>query len=148
MIIPREVKLSSLPDDNDSFYKTPRTLKHLLFRGRGRINRRQYLGGNFLIGLSVMAITAFSSFFTQSPIAFGIAFLIGMYCNFQLAIKRCHDLDWHSAWSLLLIVLGPIFWLVLICFPGTSRPNKYGLNVETKSLAHPAHPEQHKSNNI
>jgi uncharacterized membrane protein YhaH (DUF805 family) len=51
------------------------------------------------------------------------------FALFALAVKRCHDMDWHGASALMIFVpiAGLAFLFVLLCAQdGTAGPNRYG----------------------
>jgi uncharacterized membrane protein YhaH (DUF805 family) len=62
--------------------------------------------------------------FTDTVVAVPAAFAL-----FALAVKRCHDMDWHGATALMIFVpiAGLAFLFVLLCGQhGTTGPNHYG----------------------
>jgi uncharacterized membrane protein YhaH (DUF805 family) len=62
--------------------------------------------------------------FTDTVVAIPAAFAL-----FALAVKRCHDMDWHGATALMIFVpvVGLAFLFVLLCGQdGSTGPNRYG----------------------
>jgi uncharacterized membrane protein YhaH (DUF805 family) len=62
--------------------------------------------------------------FTDTVVAVPAAFAL-----FALAVKRCHDMDWHGAAALMIFVpiAGLAFLFVLLSGQqGTTGPNRYG----------------------
>jgi len=116
-----------------------------LFSTRGRMGVLKYAAQALiwtlafgLVVAAIMAVTAALGSGEESmPIAMGIGgiaalpFFFLMVC---LAVKRAHDLN-MSGWFLLLTaipVVGSIFGLYLMLWPGKAEANRFGAQVETK----------------
>jgi uncharacterized membrane protein YhaH (DUF805 family) len=110
-------------------------LTWLFFRTTGRVSRAAY----FLGGLLVAIAQAFPLYrFTLVPegttesetwaMLFGLAFLVSLWSNVALAVKRLHDLGKPGlmAFVLFVPVVSIVAFLVLCLFPGDPGPNRYG----------------------
>jgi len=93
----------------------------------------------FLGGLLVAIAQAFPLYrFTLVPegttesetwaMLFGLAFLVSLWSNVALAVKRLHDLGKPGlmAFVLFVPVVSIVAFLVLCLFPGDPGPNRYG----------------------
>lgn len=63
--------------------------------------------------------------------------------SLSVAIRRLHDADRSGWWYLINVVplIGPIWFLVLMCLPGTNDKNTYGGDpVANRAPKEPAHP--------
>lgn len=105
-----------------------------LFRFSGRRRRGSYF--NFLVTsiflfmvVAAIAIPLQLAGFTIAVHAIIWAFAICLgIVNTIVAAQRCRDFDW-SGWVALLIhvpLLGWVLWLMLLFYPGTRGPNRYG----------------------
>ena len=107
----------------------------LFFRFSGRVSRAAY----FLAGLLIALIPAFFLYrFTLvpegSPVAgawalvFWITFLLYVWANFALSVKRLHDVGRPGilAVAIVIPVISIIAYVALCLFPGDRGPNQYG----------------------
>ncbi len=89
--------------------------KYFEFSGRSR--RKEYwmfllfnILAGFVMGLFKMHIYILT-----------VYQLVILVPSISLGVRRCHDVD-HKGWWLML----PIYNFVLMCFPGTIGPNRFG----------------------
>lgn len=111
----------------------------LFFSVSGRVSRAAY----FLAGLLLAIVPAFFLYRlmlvsdgTTPPqgegqmwlFAFWVAFLVSIWSNVALGIKRLHDFGQPGifAASLFIPIISIVAFIVLCFFPGDPGPNKYG----------------------
>lgn len=107
----------------------------LFFKTSGRVSRAAY----FLGGLLVAVVQAFPLYrFTlvaegtpESELwsmIFMLAFLLSLWSNISLAVKRLHDMGKPGIAAIVLFVpfVSILAFLVLCLFPGQPGPNRYG----------------------
>lgn len=122
-----------LPDRSQLFW--------LFFRFTGRVSRAAY----FLAGLLLAIVQAFllyrftleaegSSAGQMWASAFWIAFLVSVWSNVALGVKRLHDVDKPGLFAIALFipVISIAVFVALCLFPGTPGPNRYGERVNTQ----------------
>ena len=88
------------------------------------------LGGDF---------TSFSSFddggasvgfnIDFGPVAIGVM-VINFLPSLAVSVRRAHDSDWRGWWLLV-----PLFNFILMCFPGTPGPNRFGPDPKDRGRA-------------
>ena len=110
-------------------------LKSLLFSFQGRINRLQY----WVVTITLIVIGATSQMgntygpdnpMTVVPALLSlIGFVVVLWINLAVQVKRWHDLDKSVFWALinLVPVIGSI-WVIITCgfFSGTAGNNHFG----------------------
>lgn len=109
----------------------------LFFSVSGRVSRAAY----FLAGLLLAIIPAFFLYRFMLvaegasegqgqiwALAFWAAFLVSIWSNVALGVKRLHDFGQPGifAVSLFIPVVSIVAFIVLCFFPGEPGPNKYG----------------------
>jgi uncharacterized membrane protein YhaH (DUF805 family) len=109
----------------------------LFFSVSGRVSRAAY----FLAGLLLAIVPAFFLYrfmlvadgTTEGQgqiwaLAFWVAFLVSIWSNVALGVKRLHDFGQPGifAVSLFIPVVSIVAFIVLCFFPGNPGPNKYG----------------------
>jgi uncharacterized membrane protein YhaH (DUF805 family) len=107
----------------------------LFFRFKGRVARAAY----FLAGLFLAIVQAFLLYrFTLTPegtqasetwaALFWLSFLVSVWSNVALGVKRLHDIDRPGLYAVALFipVLSIIAFVGLCLMPGTPGPNRYG----------------------
>lgn len=119
-----------------------------IFNFSGRARRRETL--TIITAPLIMIITSFiigeSSIAADSNLNYFLLFLVVAAIPLALlapisCIRRMHDID-KSGWFSIIPVVGTI----LILFPGTPGPNRFGpdpRNPEAKESQHPAQVNQH-----
>ena len=97
----------------------------------GRLNRRTYLVGGFLIGIVyyvVLYIVGLLGHNALTSLLTLVIVLLVMVIGFSMSAKRWHDLG-QSGWLSLLLLIPLInffVWLYLVLAPGKSGSNAYG----------------------
>lgn len=94
-----------------------------LFSPSGRIGRIRYLGYSFGLSFLVMVVMGILSVFT-SPMLGILGWIVLIYVQMMLAIKRSHDFNVTGWLSPLAFI--PLIGLVFIFVPGTDGPNRFG----------------------
>jgi uncharacterized membrane protein YhaH (DUF805 family) len=121
-----EVSEQDIPMVEDSFELN-------LFSPEGRIGRVRYIsyGIGFsillyaVLGLGILASAAVPD--VPAVLMVGvtaIAYLVFIYAQIMLTIKRCHDFN-RSAWLALLMIV-PLLNLMFLFIPGTKGENRFG----------------------
>lgn len=100
-----------------------------LFSASGRMGRLRYLAHSAWTALVLMAIAGTISAVpgvgeTGGGAVFVLAYLASIVVQIIFAIKRVHDMNWPGIAAALALV--PLVNLLLIFYPGTKGPNKYG----------------------
>jgi uncharacterized membrane protein YhaH (DUF805 family) len=110
-------------------------LTWLFFKTSGRVSRAAYFLGGLLVAIA-QALPLYR--FTLVPegtsesetwaLLFMAAFLVSLWSNVALAVKRLHDLNRPGLVALVLFVpvVSIVAFLVLCLFPGDRGPNRYG----------------------
>lgn len=112
------------------------TWKQKFFSTKGRINRLNYLLRGIALQL-IVSVAQFMSIFALTLMEMDAAIIGGlllllmiafvilcMYSGICLTIKRWHDLNKSGWYSLLGILIIPVFYIIFA--KGTDGPNKYG----------------------
>src|SRR3546814_127650 len=105
-----------------------------LFRFSGRRRRGSYF--NFLVTALFLTMVqaavavplALAGFVMAAHVVIWIFATCCGIVNAIVAAQRCRDFGW-SGWAVLLFyvpLVGTAFWLVLLFYPGTRGPNRYG----------------------
>jgi uncharacterized membrane protein YhaH (DUF805 family) len=107
----------------------------LFFGFSGRVGRALY----FLAGMLLAVLQAFFLYrFTLVPegspagqawaLAFWLVFLVSLWSNVALGVKRLHDIDRPGilAAALFIPVISIVAFLALCFLPGTPGANRYG----------------------
>jgi uncharacterized membrane protein YhaH (DUF805 family) len=94
-----------------------------LFSPSGRIGRLRYLGYSFGLPILIMAVTGILSFLI-SPMLVYLGWIVMIYVQVMLAIKRSHDFNVTGWISPLAFV--PLVGLIFLFVPGTDGPNRFG----------------------
>lgn len=112
------------------------TWKQKFFSTKGRINRLNYLLRGIALQL-IVSVAQFMSIFALTLMEMDAAIIGGLllllivafviaciYSWLCLTIKRWHDLNKSGWYSLLGILIIPVFYIIFA--KGTDGPNKYG----------------------
>ncbi|MBL8471060.1 MAG: DUF805 domain-containing protein [Rhodocyclaceae bacterium] len=94
-----------------------------LFSTAGRIGRLRYIAYGWGIAFVIMAVAGLLAAFTH-PAVLGLGYLVLIVLQVMLTVKRCHDFN-ASGWLALLMFV-PIANLIVIFYPGTDGPNRFG----------------------
>ncbi|HZX31355.1 MAG TPA: DUF805 domain-containing protein [Rhodocyclaceae bacterium] len=94
-----------------------------LFSPSGRIGRIRYLGYSFGLSILIMAVAGILSA-VISPMLVFLGWIVMIYVQVMLAIKRSHDFNVTGWISPLAFV--PLVGLVFLFVPGTDGPNRFG----------------------
>lgn len=120
---------------------TPLTWKQILFSFEGRIPRRQYWGGSFLLCLMLLPLFAVvgltgsvkengeASLSTVGILALIPAVVIALWSGLAIKVKRWHDRGKSWVWIFIVCIpfIGGIWDFVeTACLRGTQGPNEYG----------------------
>jgi uncharacterized membrane protein YhaH (DUF805 family) len=101
----------------------------------GRVSRAAYFLGGLLVAiLQAFPLYRFTLVAEGTPESefwsaiFIAAFLVSLWSNVALAVKRLHDLDKPGLAAVVLFVpfVSIVAFLVLCLFPGQPGPNRYG----------------------
>jgi len=118
---------SALPDRSQIIW--------LFFKLSGRVSRAAYFLGGLLVAiLQAFPLYRFTLVAEGTPesevwsMLFLAAFLVSLWSNVALAVKRLHDLGKPGLAALVLFVpfVSIVAFLVLCLFPGNRGPNRYG----------------------
>ena len=106
----------------------------------GRISRRTYFVWNCLIILAIL-LGVFLAFATHSLVLMlltGLVAVVTAALGMRIAVLRIHDFNWSGWWALLLLVpmVGSVFSLMLLFFPGSEGENDHGGEPEPSSWGH------------
>lgn len=100
-----------------------------LFRFSGRRCRGSFINLTLVVIFSAILVATVGSFFAPIGIILIWLYVVPVSVIYNIAgAQRCRDFGW-SGWAVLLNyvpVLGVAFWLVLLFYPGTHGPNRYG----------------------
>ncbi|OQM73725.1 hypothetical protein BFN67_07355 [Pseudaminobacter manganicus] len=105
------------------------------FRMSGRVSRAAYFLGGLLIAiLQAFPLYRFTLVAEGTPesefwsMLFMAAFLVSLWSNIALAVKRLHDLGKPGLAAIVLFVpfVSIVAFLVLCLFPGQLGANRYG----------------------
>jgi len=113
--------------------------KNTIFAPRGRINRTKFLMYSGFLGYAIVFIIAMllvannltKTSFVALLIISLVFVLLALFCMtlaLFLSARRLHDLGYHGALSLLLLIpfVGFVMVILLIFAPGKNNPNEYG----------------------
>ena len=105
-----------------------KVLENSEFEGRAR---RKEFWIFHLIDWAIRFILILLCFFTNSQTALIIFFLYALILlppSIAVSIRRLHDSNWNGWWwfSLFIPIIGPIFFLVLMCLDSNKNDNQYG----------------------
>lgn len=112
------------------------------FSPKGRVNRQAFLlGGLFFAVIQAYPLYRLTLVPQTSPEgefwagAFGLVFVVTIWSNVVLGIKRLHDIDKPgiAAVSLFVPIVSIIAFVVLCILPGSPGPNTYGQRTNDKS---------------
>jgi uncharacterized membrane protein YhaH (DUF805 family) len=107
----------------------------LFFGVSGRVSRAAYFLGGLLVAIAqAFPLYRFTLALEGTPesaawsMAFMVVFLISLWSNVALAVKRLHDLGKPGLAAVVLFipVVSIAAFLVLCLFPGQRGPNRYG----------------------
>lgn len=102
-----------------------------LFSASGRMGRLRYLAHSMWVTMLIMAVAILLGVFTGIEEGSGldlvltIASLGALVIQILFAIKRVHDMNWPGLAAVITVV--PLVNFLLLLWPGTKGPNKYGL---------------------
>lgn len=99
------------------------TFELKLFSPTGRIGRIRYLAYSMGLSFLVLAIAGILAA-VIGPWLIGLGYLVMLYLQVMLAIKRSHDFN-TSGW-LSLITFIPVANLIFLFVPGTDGANRFG----------------------
>ena len=112
-----------------------RQLTWLFFGFSGRLARAPFFLAGLLMAIAqLFCLYHFAQVPADSPagqgwaIAFWIVFLLSLWSNVALGVKRFHDFDKPGilSLSLFLPVISIVVFVILCVFPGDAGPNRYG----------------------
>lgn len=107
----------------------------LFFGISGRVSRAAYFLGGLLVAIAqAFPLYRFTLVMEGTPesvlwsMTFMIVFIVSLWSNVALAVKRLHDLGKTglAAAVLFVPVISIVAFLVLCLFPGQQGPNRYG----------------------
>jgi uncharacterized membrane protein YhaH (DUF805 family) len=107
----------------------------LFFGISGRVSRAAYFLGGLLVAIAqAFPLYRFALVMEGTPesvlwsMTFMIVFIVSLWSNVALAVKRLHDLGKTglAAAVLFVPVISIVAFLVLCLFPGQQGPNRYG----------------------
>lgn len=123
-----------MPDRSQLFW--------LFFLFKGRVSRAAF----FLAGLLLVVIQLFLVYrFTLVPqetaesqvwaSLFSLSFLVSIWANVALGVKRLHDLGRPGIFAVVLFipVISIIAFIALCLMPGEPGPNRYGSDTNSSS---------------
>jgi len=123
-----------LPDRSQLFW--------LFFLFKGRVSRAAF----FLAGLLLVVIQLFVVYrFTLVPqetaesqlwaSLFSVTFLVSIWANVALGVKRLHDLGRPGIFAVVLFipVISIVAFIALCLMPGEPGPNRYGSDTNSSS---------------
>ena len=123
-----------MPDRSQLFW--------LFFLFKGRVSRAAF----FLAGLLLVVIQLFLVYrFTLVPqetaesqvwaSLFSLSFLVSIWANVALGVKRLHDLGRPGIFAIVLFipVISIIAFIALCLMPGEPGPNRYGSDTNSSS---------------
>lgn len=118
-----------------------RQLFWLFFRFSGRVSRAPFFLAGLLIALAqLFCLYQFSQVPQDSPagqgwaLAFWLVFLLSLWTNVSLGVKRFHDFDKPGIFSisLFLPVVSIAVFLLLCLYPGMPGPNRYAVTTNSE----------------
>ncbi len=95
----------------------------LAFAAAGLLGTLPWILGKFAVGKIIAWIC------TGLSLTFNSLLCLALFLpSLKLMVKRCHDLNmpWYALFGVLIPMIGPIFNLYILFFPGKDEPNKFG----------------------
>lgn len=111
------------------------------FKLSPRLGRVRYLGlFSFWLGLIIImgsvhnVLNADHNDFIQAVFTMLLVFILVNI--FFLKVRRLNDFDYSGWWALVLAIpiIGEIFFLIMVCYPGTAGDNRFGSTPSNPSL--------------
>lgn len=124
-------------DQAPVYTRTPERQPYFGLNFDARMSRRSYFTGWCLMSLAAFVSTMFAVLVGAAWLMIPVV-VVFVVLGLRLSVLRTHDFNWSGWWVLLsfIPIVGVVFSLLLLFFPGSPDDNDFGEKPESASWGH------------